>query len=328
MKYIGFILLILSLSLTSGCSWLGWGDDEEDSDETADFTERDFYEKIQGSLDGKNYTVAIRNLQLLESQFPFGKYAEQAQLELIFAQYKSGDHESSIGSADRFVRLHPQHPNVDYAFYVKGLAEIAQTSSFFGGFIPTDKTQRDIGTARDAFGTLTELLARFPESPYAPDARKRLVDLRNQLARAEIHAANYYFARGSYLAAANRGRFVVENFQRSPAVPDGLAVMAQAYNMLELPELAEHAVTVLAANHPEYPSLNENGEFDYEKRLLESGNSVLEKMTFGLIKQDQPPAFDTRQMYNKAARDAGVAEEGDTSDGRSVWSWLTFGIMD
>jgi len=130
------------------------------------------------------------------------------------------------------------------------------------------------------------------------------------------------------LAAANRGRFVVENFQRSPAVPDGLAVMAQAYNMLELPELAEHAVTVLAANHPEYPSLNENGEFDYEKRLLESGNSVLEKMTFGLIKQDQPPAFDTRQMYNKAARDAGVAEEGDTSDGRSVWSWLTFGIMD
>ena len=259
MKNIGFILLILSLSLSSGCSWLGWGDDEENKVGTDDSTERDFYEKIQGSLDAKNYTVAIGNLLLLESNFPFGKYAEQAQLELIFAQYKSGNHESSIDSADRFVRLHPQHPNVDYAFYLKGLAEIAQTSSFFGGFMPTDKTQRDIGTARDAFGTLTELLARFPKSPYAPDARKRLIDLRNQLARAEIHAANYYFARGSYLAAANRGRFVVENFQRSPAVPDGLAVMAQAYYMLELSELAERAVTVFAANHPEYPSLNDNG---------------------------------------------------------------------
>ena len=328
MKNIGFILLILSLSLSSGCSWLGWGDDEENKIGSEDSTERDFYEKIQGSLDGNNYTVAIRNLLLLESNFPFGKYAEQAQLELIFAQYKSGDHESSIGSADRFVRLHPQHPNVDYAFYVKGLAEIAQTSSFFGGFLPTDKTQRDIGTARDAFETLTQLLARFPKSPYAPDARKRLIDLRNQLARAEIHAANYYFARGSYLAAANRGRFVVENFQRSPAVPDGLAVMAQAYHMLELSELAEHAVTVLAANHPEYPSLNDNGDFDYEKRLLETGNSVLGTLTFGLIKQDKPPAFDTRQMYNKAAREDGVVEEDDTADGRSAWSWLTFGLMD
>jgi outer membrane protein assembly factor BamD len=328
MKNIGFILLILSLSLSSGCSWLGWGDDEENKVGTDDSTERDFYEKIQGSLDAKNYTVAIGNLLLLESNFPFGKYAEQAQLELIFAQYKSGNHESSIDSADRFVRLHPQHPNVDYAFYVKGLAEIAQTSSFFGGFMPTDKTQRDIGTARDAFGTLTELLARFPKSPYAPDARKRLIDLRNQLARAEIHAANYYFARGSYLAAANRGRFVVENFQRSPAVPDGLAVMAQAYYMLELSELAERAVTVLAANHPEYPSLNDNGDFDYEKRLLKTGNSVLGTMTFGLIKQDQPPAFDTRQMYNKAAREDGVVEEDDTADGRSAWSWLTFGLMD
>jgi len=328
MKNIGFILLILSLSLSSGCSWLGWGDDEENKIGSEDSTERDFYEKIQRSLDGNNYTVAIRNLLLFESNFPFGKYAEQAQLELIFAQYKSGDHESSIGSADRFVRLHPQHPNVDYAFYVKGLAEIAQTSSFFGGFLPTDKTQRDIGTARDAFETLTQLLARFPKSPYAPDARKRLIDLRNQLARAEIHAANYYFARGSYLAAANRGRFVVENFQRSPAVPDGLAVMAQAYHMLELSELAEHAVTVLAANHPEYPSLNDNGDFDYEKRLLETGNSVLGTLTFGLIKQDKPPAFDTRQMYNKAAREDGVVAEDETADGRSAWSWLTFGIMD
>jgi outer membrane protein assembly factor BamD len=256
MKIRSIILLILSLSVISGCSWLGWGDEESTEDESSGYTEVDFYEKIQSSLNASNWSVAISNLELLESQFPFGKYAEQAQLELMYAQFKSGDHDSSIAAADRFIRLHPQHPNVDYAFYVKGLSEISQSSSAFDNFLPTDSSMRDIGSARDAFGTFTELLNRFPKSPYAADARKRLVNLRNQLGRAEIHVANYYFSRGAYLAAANRGRFVVENFQQTPAVPDGLAVMAQGYQMLGMQELADHAVEVLAANYPEHPSLN------------------------------------------------------------------------
>jgi outer membrane protein assembly factor BamD len=304
MKNLSFMLLILSLSLTSGCSWLGWGDDEPSEDETAGFTERDFYNKIQTSLNAKNWSVAISNLQLLESQFPFGKYAEQGQLELIYAQYKSADYESSIGSADRFVRLHPQHPNVDYAFYVKGLSEISQTGGFFDSFMPTDNSMRDIGTARGAFTTLSELLSRFPESPYADDARKRLISLRNRLARAEIHVANYYFTRGAYLAAATRGRYVVENFQQSPAVPDGLAVMSQAYYMLEMQELADNSVKVLAANYPEHPSLDQNGQFDFDQRLIGNQDSFLDKVSFGLIKRIKPPAFDTRSIYDKAAREA------------------------
>ncbi|MCT2530559.1 outer membrane protein assembly factor BamD [SAR92 clade bacterium H921] len=330
MKSIPFILLILSLSLTSGCSWLGWGDDETSGDDAAGYTERDFYEKIQSSLNASNWTVAITNLQLLESQFPFGKYAEQAQLELMYAQHRSGAHEDAIVAADRFVRLHPQHPNVDYAFYVKGLSEIAQTTGFFDSFMPTDTTLRDIGTARDAFGTLTELLSRFPKSPYAADSRKRLINLRNQLARSEIHAANYYFARGAYLAAANRGRFVVENFQQSPAVPDGLAVMVQAYYMLGMQELADNSVKVLAANYPEHPSLDETGAFGYEKRLLKTNDSILGKITFGLIKRPQPPAFDTRNIYNKAVRDSESTQNDDESadQGRSIWSWVTFGLAD
>ena len=193
MKNLSLMFLILTLSLTSGCSWLGWGDDDKTEEEETGFTEKDFYEKIQSSLNSKNWSVAISNLELLESQFPFGKYAEQGQLELIYAQYKTGDFESSIASADRFVRLHPQHPNVDYAFYVKGLSQISQTGGFFDSFMPTDQTMRDIGEARGAFTTLTELLSRYPKSPYASDARKRLVSLRNRLARAEIHVANYYF---------------------------------------------------------------------------------------------------------------------------------------
>ena len=329
MKNLSLMLLILSLSLTTGCSWLGWGDEEQTEEDSAGLTEKDFYERIQTSLNASNWTVAISNLQLLESQFPFGKYAEQGQLELIYAQYKSGDYESSIASADRFIRLHPQHPNVDYAFYVKGLSEISQTGGFFDSFLPTDSSMRDIGDARGAFTTLTELLSRFPESPYAADARKRLVSLRNRLARAEIHVANYYFTRGAYLAAANRGRFVVENFQQSPAVPDGLAVMAQAYYLLEMKELADNSVKVLVANYPEHPSLDSNGQFDFERRLLADQDSWLDKLSFGVLKRIKPPSFDSRSVYDKVTREAelGEGDQSQQDNKRSIWSLLTFGLL-
>ena len=329
MKNLSLMLLILSLSLTTGCSWLGWGDEEQTEEDSAGLTEKDFYERIQSSLNASNWTVAISNLQLLESQFPFGKYAEQGQLELIYAQYKSGDYESSIASADRFIRLHPQHPNVDYAFYVKGLSEISQTGGFFDSFLPTDSSMRDIGEARGAFTTLTELLSRFPESPYAADARKRLVSLRNRLARAEIHVANYYFTRGAYLAAANRGRFVVENFQQSPAVPDGLAVMAQAYYLLEMKELADNSVEVLLANYPEHPSLDSNGQFDFERRLLADQDSWLDKLSFGVLKRIKPPSFDSRSVYDKVTREAELGEgnQSQQDNKRSIWSLLTFGLL-
>ena len=329
MKNLSLMLLILSLSLTTGCSWLGWGDEEQTEEDSAGLTEKDFYERIQTSLNASNWTVAISNLQLLESQFPFGKYAEQGQLELIYAQYKSGDYESSIASADRFIRLHPQHPNVDYAFYVKGLSEISQTGGFFDSFLPTDSSMRDIGEARGAFTTLTELLSRFPESPYAADARKRLVSLRNRLARAEIHVANYYFTRGAYLASANRGRFVVENFQQSPAVPDGLAVMAQAYYLLEMKELADNSVEVLVANYPEHPSLDSNGQFDFERRLSTDQDSWLEKVSFGVLKRIKPPSFDSRSVYDKVTREAelGDGDQSQQDNKRSIWSLLTFGLL-
>ena len=329
MKNLSLMLLILSLSLTSGCSWMGFGDDEPVEEESAGLTEKDFYEKIQSSLNASNWSVAISNLQLLESQFPFGKYAEQGQLELIYAHYKSGDYESSIAASDRFVRLHPQHPNVDYAFYVKGLSQISQTGGFLDSFIPTDSSMRDIGEARTAFATLTELLSRFPTSPYAADARKRLVSLRNQLARAEIHVANYYFSRSAYLAAANRGQYVVENFQQSPAVPDGLAVMAQAYYLLEMQDLADNAVKILAANYPEHPSLDENGIFDFERKLLVSQDSWLDKASFGVLKRAKPPSFDSRMIYDKMTREAELkgSTQDQNNEKRSIWNKLTFGLL-
>ena len=188
---------------------------------------------------------------------------------------------------------------------------------------------RDIGTARGAFTTLSELLSRFPESPYADDARKRLVSLRNRLARAEIHVANYYFTRGAYLAAATRGRYVVENFQQSPAVPDGLAVTAQAYYMLDMQELADNSVKVLAANYPEHPSLDRNGQFDFDQRLIGNEDTFLDKLSFGLLKRIKPPAFDTRTIYDKATRDAALikGEAAGTILGMKPATAIAVGVL-
>jgi outer membrane protein assembly factor BamD len=291
------ISLIFSIALLANCSWMGFNDEESTESEKSGYTEREFYNKIQKSLKAKNWQVAIGNLQLLESQFPFGKYAEQSQLELIYAQFMSSDYSSSIASAERFIRLHPQHPNADYAIYVKGLSEFNQSGRLFDGLFDLDNSTRDIGTARESFVTLGQLIKQYPNSPYAPDARQRLISLRNQLARSEINVANYYFSRGALVAAANRGQFVVENFQQSPAVADGLAVMAQAYHMMEKDELAENAVKVLAANFPDYPQLN-GDKFDFDRRSLFPSNWLLRQLPVNLTSNVIPPAFDTRSYYN------------------------------
>ncbi|MDG2018403.1 MAG: outer membrane protein assembly factor BamD [Porticoccaceae bacterium] len=289
--------LILSIALLANCSWMGFNDEESSESEESGYTERGFYDKIQSNLKSKNWQVAISNLQLLESQFPFGKYAEQSQLELIYAQYMSSDYVSTIASAERFIRLHPQHPNVDYAIYVKGLSELNQSGRLFDGLFDLDNSKRDTGTGREAFATLGELIAKYPNSPYAPDARQRLISLRNLLARSEINVANYYFSRGALVAAANRGQFVVENFQQSPAVADGLAVMAQAYHMMGKDAFADNAVNVLAANFPDYPQLNEHG-FDFDSRALFPSNWLLRKLPYSITAHVIPPAFDTRSQYN------------------------------
>lgn len=321
------LALVVMLTLT-GCSWMPFfGDKKEEEPETAGYTETDFYEVIQRNLNSRNWRMAIENLQALEAQFPFGTYAEQAQLELMYAHYRTANYDEAITAADRFIRLHPRHPNVDYAFYIKGLSSLAQSRSFFGNFLPTDNTSRDPGAARDSFATFTELLSRFPDSAYAADTRKRMIFLRNLLARYEINVANYYFERQAYLAAANRGRYVVENFQLTPAVPDGLAVMAEAYHLLGLQDLSTDAVRVLAANYPEYPALDSEGNFRYQGLSPDQSRTWLRRLSLGLYDNVQPPRYDTRDLYDPGSRAAEQQMVPDKPQ-RSWLSWLTFGLIE
>lgn len=303
-------LLLLAMLTLSGCSWLG-----DKNSETEGYTEKDFYDVIQRNLNAQRWEDAITNLQALESQFPFGTYAEQAQLELIYAYHKSADYENAISAADRFIRLHPRHPNVDYAYYIKGLASLSQSKSFLGSFMPTDITSRDPGAAKDAFATFSELLTLYPNSSYAPDARKRMLYLRNLLARYEIHAANYYFERGAYVAAANRGRFVVENFQQTPSVPDALAIMAEAYHLIGKPDLSSNAVRTLAENFPDYPSFDRDGNFEYQGVSPDKNKSWLRALSLGLYDSATPPKYDTRYKYNpEVPSDKSSSREAEDDD--------------
>ncbi len=279
-----FALLFISI-LVAGCA---------SGPDRPEMSEREIYEAAQGYLKSKNFALAVDNLQLLESRYPFGPYAEQAQLEIIYAYYRGGDNEAAVAAADRFVRLHPQHPKVDYAYYMRGLANYTEGEGFLERFIPTDMTQRDPGSTIQSFDDFRQLLQRFPDSEYAPDAKARMVQLRNRLARYEINVANYYFKRKAYLAAANRGRYVIENLPQTPAIPDALAVMVQAYLLLEMNDLADQSLMVLRKNYPNHPSLDKNGNFVSQVGKDQEG-SLLNKATLGLLDRYEPPKFDNRE---------------------------------
>ena len=284
------ILTLVILTLLGGCA--------TKEARQKGLTEQEVYETAQKYLNNNSWQSAIQTLQLLEENFPFGTYGEQAQLELIYAHYKAQNYEELIAVADRFIRLHPQHRDVDYAFYMRGLASFHREQGFMGSLFGEDNTTRDPGAARESFDHFTQFIQRFPNSPYAPDAQKRMIFLRNALARYEIHIANYYFKRGAFLAAAQRGSYVVANFQETPAIPDGLATMAQAYYLLGRDELAEDAVQVLRTNFPNYPALEDDGSFNQKFYLHSKKRGLFSYLTFGLFSRAELDGFDTRTLYN------------------------------
>lgn len=253
----------------------------DEVEQDIDATELKFYESAQSSLRSGNYADAVNKLQLLEARFPFGRYAEQSQLEIVYAYYRSGQPEATRAAADRFIRLHSQHPNVDYAYYLKGMASFEADQNFLEKFVPLDPATRDPGAARQSFDDFSDLVRRFPDSQYAPDAQKRMVYLRNLMAEYEVNVGRYYIRRGAYIAAANRGRYVFENFQQTPSVPDALAIMVEAYQLLEMPDLANEAYLVLSSNYPNYES--KDGNTKSPGNIKNSEKSWLNIITFGLL---------------------------------------------
>ena len=267
-------------------------------DKLANITEQKLYTTAQNYIRRSEFILAVEALQKLESDFPFGKYANSAQLALIYAYYKSNELPLAQSAANRYIRLHPNHRNVDYAYYMRGLTTFPNHASFFQSTFKTDLSKREMKSAKTAFVHFSELTRRFPDSQYTPDATKRMEYLRNLLARHEIIIANYYLDREAFLAAANRGRYVVENYQRTPSIPDALAIMIQSYHEMNMPKLADNSLQVLKLNYPHYPALTDDGVFNFSfyKKRKKALSSLL---TLGIIDISTPPGFDTRKQYSQ-----------------------------
>lgn len=312
------ILVALSLVMVS-CSLFN----KDKRDEFAGLsTEEQFYTTAQRALKARNYGAAVATYQALESRFPFGRFAAQGQLELIYAYYSNMDLAAARSAADRFIRLHPDNPNIDYAYYMKGMASFSEDAGFLARFLPTDPSKRDPGRARDSFAEFSLLLALYPDSEYAADARARMIFLRNTLAAYEVHVAEYYMERRAYMAALNRGRYIVENFQGSPLASDGMAIMVECYLRMGLDELAASSLTLLKDNFPDHPSLDRQGNFIVRSDV--TNPSLLYTVSFGLLGDnvDNTPLAPTTRPFRPE-----TTLDNPPKPPRSLLNILTFGIL-
>jgi outer membrane protein assembly factor BamD len=254
------LILRNSLALLFGILIAGCGLLPDAEDETRGWSAQKLYAEAKDQLNGQNYATAIKYYQKLEARYPYGRFAQQAQLEIAYAYYKDDDAAQAIGAADRFIKLHPNHPSVDYAYYLKGLANFNEDLGVMGYLGGQDLTERDPKAARMAFEAFKELVTRFPQSRYTPDGLARMNYLLNALASHEVHVARYYMKRSAYVAAANRAQFALKTFPQAPANEEGLVILVRAYDALGLGDLRDDAQRVLMKNFPNSDYLKPGGK--------------------------------------------------------------------
>lgn len=224
-------------------------------DETRGWSAQKLYAEARSELAARNWENAIKHYERIEARYPFGRFAQQAMIESAYAQWKSEDPASALATIDRFIKLHPNHPSADYMYYLKGLINFNDDLGILGFFSGQDQSERDPKAAADAFVAFREMVARFPDSKYAPDALQRMTYLVNTLASHEIHVARYYLKRKAYVAAVNRAQYALRTYPNAPANEEGLVIMVRAYDAMGLTDLRNDAERVLVKNFPNSPYL-------------------------------------------------------------------------
>jgi outer membrane protein assembly factor BamD len=248
---------VLPLMFLSGCNSDG---------PVIEQPEKVYYDLAQRRMKANNFFSAIESLQAIESRYPFGRYAEQAQSELIYAYFMNGEDEASHEAAEKFIRLNPRHPNIDYAYFMKGIASYTRDKGMFARVFKSDLSNRDISGAKQAFGELSEFLTRFPQSQYAPYASQRLIYLRSLIAKSELVAADYYIKRKAYVAALRRANYVIENIPNTSETIRALKVVRECYKELGYFELMDDIQIIIDANDPSPEVESEESSWNFFRR--------------------------------------------------------------
>ena len=247
-------LAIAAMLQLSACSLL-----DDKKDDTAGWSAQRLYSEAKDQMSSGNYTKAIEYLEKLEARYPYGRYAQQARIEIAYAYYRDDERASAIVAAERFIKLYPNHPNVDYAYYLKGLVNFNENPGFLTVLASPDMSDRDPKASREAFFAFKEVVVRFPDSKYAEDSAARMRYLVNSLASHEVHVARYYMKRGAYVAAANRAQTAVKNYPRAPATEEAILILVKAYDALGMADLRDDASRVMTTNFPNSKYLQPGG---------------------------------------------------------------------
>ena len=235
---------LLAAAALAGCATTA------EPDKTVGWSAEKLYKEAKDDMDTGTWAEAAKMLEKLESRYPFGVYAQQAQIDIAYVYWKDGSNAQALAAIDRFERLHPGSPNLDYMLYLKGLINFYQESASLAFLTKQDPSERDPKGARASFDAFKDLVTRFPQSSYAPDARLRLAYLKNSIAMSEVHIARTYLDRRAYVAAANRAQTAVRDFQGTPAVEEALYIMVLAYDKMGMTQLRDDAARVLSMNYP------------------------------------------------------------------------------
>jgi outer membrane protein assembly factor BamD len=222
----------------------------KDDDKTATWSPNKLYSEAKDELTGGSYDKAIPLLEKLEGRAAGTPLAQQAQLDRAYAQYKSGDQAQALATLDRFIKLHPTSPALDYALYLKGIVNFNDNLGLFSFLSRQDLSERDQKAAKESFESFRELSTRFPESKYTPDAKARMTYIVNSLAQYEVHVARFYYSRGAYVAAINRAQSALSDYRDVPALEEALAILMRSYDALGMKQLRDDTRRVLEKNYP------------------------------------------------------------------------------
>lgn len=248
MKYYKLVPLIFALGLLAACSSTNFTQDP--AQQFQHYTAEQIYIKGKQNLARRNYNRAVTEYEALQSLYPFGGYAEKGQLNLIYAYYKAGDYASAVAAAELYIQVYPRSKNVDYAYYMRGLADYNSGRTWVQRALPINMSERDLTAPKQAFYDFRELVQLFPNSKYAPDARQRMIALRDMFAQHELTVARYYYKRGAYVGAANRASYLIKHYDTTPQVKPALVLLVRSNRKLHLTKAANDALRVLELNYP------------------------------------------------------------------------------